>query len=165
MGVYWISQNNITLHYISVAYHAHHGNYRICHTYHGVYRIFFQWPTNVPSCPVHFFIPSFFSAPSIITRGGGGGDPGKVVRQVWQPDFFLNPARNLAWMWLMIHSLAPYPPISEDNRDSWTLSPHILKKLTDNGKIGVESIFILQNNHNYNQPGYWKGQICVSHIL
>ena len=97
--------------------------------------------------------------------GGGGGDPGEAGRQVRQLDsFFFNRARTLDRLWLLIPSLYPYSSVSDDNRDGWTLLSYILKKLTDNGKIGVESIFILQKIHNENQPGYWKGQICVSHI-
>ena len=111
------------------------------------------------------FILPFFSAPPILT-GGRGGDPGEAGRQVWQPlSFFL----TLAVLWLdcgcwylFLPLIYPYLRITE------MVGPfcHIYwQKLTDNGKIGVESIFILQNNHNDNQPGYLKGQICVSHIL
>ena len=165
MGVYWISRNNIALHYISVVYHEYHSNYRICHTYHGVYMICFQWPTNVTSCPVRFYFAVLLSTVDPYRGAGGGWSRGGGTPSLTTVIFVFT--LTVLWLdcgcWcLLLPVIHPYLRITE------MVGPfcHIYwQKLTDNGKIGVESIFILQNNHNDNQQGDWKGQICVSHIL
>ena len=162
MGVYWISRNNIAFNYISVAHHKYHSNYIICHTYHGVYRICFQWNTNVPSCPVYYYSVIIISTVNTY-RGGrrwyrGGGKPSLTTGLLFLtlPVLWIDCG---CWylLLLLIHPslritkmIGPFCPIS------W-------KKLTDNGNWGWINIY-LTKNHNENQPGDLKGQICVSRI-
>ena len=134
MGFYWISRNNIALHYISVAYHTYHDNYRICHTYHGVYSICFQWPTNVPSCFVRFYSVVILST---VNTWGVGVFLGWRDAKSDKRNFFLT--LPILWIdcgcWYLILPLiylylritemvGPFCPIS------W-------QKLTDHGKLGL----------------------------
>ena len=165
MGVYRLSWNHIALHYTSISYHMYHGTYGIFHTYHGFYEICLKWPTNVPSCPVCYYSIIILNNVNPYRRGGGGGWSrvgGKPMLtnclifltlpvlsidcECW---YLLSPLIYLSLS--MTERVGPFCNIS------W-------KKLTDDGKIRVELIFIYQNNHNDNQPWYWKVYICVSHV-
>ena len=61
-------------------------------------------------------------------------------------------------------SRPPSPPISEEMFRLDPLIPYPDQNWTDDGKIMVESMFPFRNNHDDNEEGDIKGQICVSHI-
>ena len=61
-------------------------------------------------------------------------------------------------------SRPPSPPVSEEMFILDPLIPYPEKNWTDDGKLTVESMFTFQNNHDENQEGDIKGQICVSHV-
>ena len=102
-------------------------------------------------------IPSLFSTPSILTRVGGGGWS-RVGRTPMLKNCLIcsDTACTLDWLWLLIPSLAPYLPVSEDNRDVWNLSSHILRNFDRWWENWGWIDMYLPNNPNDNQPWYWK---------
>ena len=61
-------------------------------------------------------------------------------------------------------SRPPSPPLSEEMFRLDPLIPYPDENWTDDWKITDESIIPFQNNHDENQEGDIKGQICMSHI-